>query len=136
MNFLYLIFWGWYRILDNTVYVYKKDYSAFGIREHAFFIAFLLHGINIWTLFRYTYMWYFGEMINVYLPYLIFISVFAYGYCKLLKTKKADAIITSEKSLLESILLILITLTYSFFTGYFMIEVGNYIRIANGYGLE
>jgi phosphoglycerol transferase MdoB-like AlkP superfamily enzyme len=136
MSFLKIIYWGWYQILDKTIYLYGKSNGGFGIKEHAFFISFSLHGINIWTIFSFVYIEYYGNTFDLYFPLFIFMNVFLLGYLKFLKNKKADAVISADINLLKGILFILFTLVYSFVTVYLMIEVGNYIRKEMGFDIE
>lgn len=133
MNFLKIIYWGWYQILDKTIYLYGKSNGGFGIKEHAFFISFSLHMINLLTLARFVFIKYFEKTTDYYIPFIICISVFSFGYLKFIKNKKAEAVISSEIYLIKGILIILFTLIYSIVTVYLMIEVGNYIRKAMGF---
>jgi hypothetical protein len=136
MSFLKIIYWGWYQILDNTIYLYGKSNGGFGIKEHALFISFSLHMINLWTIGRFLFIRYFEKTTDISIPLIICISVFTFGYIKFLKNKKADAVISADINLLKGILFILFTLVYSFVTVYLMIEVGNYIRKEMGFDIE
>ncbi|MCH7403866.1 hypothetical protein ACFOUP_08840 [Belliella kenyensis] len=127
MNFINVIYLGWYHILDKTVYLYGRENDGFGLKEHAFCIAFLLHGINIWSLTRFILIKCFNMTSNLYLSLFILVSILLLGYFSFLKNK-ADNIIISEVSLFKGIVMIAITLVYSFITVYLMFEVGNQIR--------
>jgi len=54
MNFSGMIFFGWYHILDKTIYAGGTKNETIGPKEHSFFITFLFHGINLWTILRFT----------------------------------------------------------------------------------
>lgn len=136
MNFLNIIYWGWYHILDKTVYLYGRNNGGFGLREHAFFVSFLLHIINLWTLVRYIFIKYFEKTTDLYIPIFISLIVFTLGYFKFLRNKKADLIISSEARVFKEVVMLVLTLIYSIVTVYCMIEVGNYVRQSKGHDFE
>lgn len=126
MNIIDIAFWGWYKILDKTVYLYRTEQGGIGPREHAFFIAFLLHGINVWSLFRYLSIEYFGTRIEWGI--LIGLTVFVIGYFVYFRNRRWDKIASLDIGRFQAFLYIALTLAYTIVSVYIMLELGNYIR--------
>lgn len=126
MNIVDIFFWGWYKILDKTIYLYRTEQSGIGPKEHAFFIAFLLHGINVWSLFRYLSFEYFGLRMDWGI--LIGIMVFGIGYLIYFRNKRLSKIVSGDINKFNTFLYIMLTLIYTIVSVYIMLELGNYIR--------
>jgi hypothetical protein len=128
MIFIDYVFWGWYQILDKTIYSMKTEDQGIGAREHSFFITFLLHGINIWTGLSYLFMEYMGEAIGLYSGLSIAVGVFAIGYLIFFRNKRANAVISSNMNVFKGSISLVLTIAYTVLTIYLMLETGNYIR--------
>lgn len=126
MNILEIIFLGCYHVLDKTIYSNGHGRSI-GPKEHAFFIAFLFHGINIWTLISYVLANFFLKNTPLYAGLSIGIAVFVVGYLSFFK-RKADEVVAHRISNLKAILFVLIAVIYIIISTYFMFKVGDYIR--------
>lgn len=124
------IYFGWYKILKDTVYSYRTDNEGIDSKEHAFFISFLLHGINIWSLFRYFLMKYNGTMVNLYWGIAIALTVFGLGYIYFFR-KRISKLISSSFSMVKIVISICLTLIYSLITVYLMHQIGDYLRQIN-----
>jgi len=122
------VFWGWYQILDKTIYSMKTKHNGIGPREHSFFISFLLHGLNIWTGLSYLFMKYMGESIGLYSCLLIALGVFAIGYLIFFRNKRADAVISSDMNVFKESISFILTIAYTVGTVCLMLEVDDYIR--------
>ena len=128
MVFIDFIFLGWYRILDKTVYAYKTVNDGIGPREHSFFISFLLHGINIYTVLRFIFIQYYGKPVELSLSLPIAGTVFFLGYLIYYKKGRADKVISHKTGVFQVIFSLILTLGYTIASVYFMLEVGNYVR--------
>ncbi|MEM8568866.1 MAG: hypothetical protein AAGF85_20575 [Bacteroidota bacterium] len=128
MIVLDIIFFGWYQILDKTIYASKTVDDGIGPKEHSFFITFLLHGINIYTVLRYVFIEYYGKPVELSISLPIAATVFVLGYFIYYKKKRVDKVIAYKMSALQVILSLILTLVYTVATVYFMLEIGNYVR--------
>lgn len=128
MIFIDYIFWGWYQILDKTIYSMKNENVGIGPKEHSFFITFLLHGINIWTAFRYFLMKFSEKTISLLGGLLIAVSVFGIGYFIFYKNKRANIVISTDKNIFKGTISLVLAIAYTIITVYLMLETGNYIR--------
>lgn len=128
MNIVDIVFWGWYRILDKTIYLYRTEQGGIGPKEHAFFIAFLLHGINIWSLLSYLFIEYFDANISHYWGLLIFIILLFVGYLAYFRKKRLSKIISGDINKFNTFLYIILTLIYTIVSVYIMLKLGDYIR--------
>ena len=90
--FFDLIFWGWYQMLDKTIYSNNND-GSIGPKQHSFFISFLLHGINVWSIFRYMSIEYMGQRLGLYSGLSLAVTVFIIGYFLFIRNKRANAVI-------------------------------------------
>lgn len=99
MIFIDYVFWGWYQILDKTIYSMKTKDSGIGPREHSFFITFLLHGINIWTALSYLLIEYSGSTVSLYVGLLIAVGVFTVGYFLFYKKKRGNSVISADMNI-------------------------------------
>lgn len=122
------VFWGWYQILDKTLYSVGDNKSGIGPREHAFFIAFLLHGINLWTVLSLLLVPYLKEMRTLYVGLFCLCVVFAVGYYVYFKRARADVIISSRPGNLRIVFSLVISLAYSIISVYVMFTTGDYFR--------
>lgn len=128
MNVSDIIFFGWYHILDKTIYSSKTERGGIGPKEHSFFITFLFHGINLWTILRYLTATYFNADVPIYLSLSVCILVFALGYLFYYK-RKADRVIAYHVKNFRAILFVVIALTYTVISVYLLFEVGDYMRL-------
>lgn len=128
MIFIDYVFWGWHQILDKTIYSMKTEGDGIGPREHSFFITFLLHGINIWTAFRYLLIEYSGKTVGLYGGLLIAVGVFTIGYLLFYRKKRANAVISADMNVFKGSISLVLTIAYTIGTVYLMLETGNYIR--------
>ena len=128
MNVSDAIFFGWYQILDKTIYVNSNGQEGIGPKEHSFFITFLLHGINVWTVLRYLAITYFKVSINLYLSLSIAGIIFLIGYLTYFRKKRALKIISSDRKLSGVLFSVILSLIYTTGTVYLMLETGNYAR--------
>jgi 1,4-dihydroxy-2-naphthoate octaprenyltransferase len=126
MNIIDIVFLGWYRILDKTIYLYRIEQGGIGPKEHAFFITFLLHGINLWSLFRYLSFEYFGFRIDWWL--LIGIVVLGIGYFFYYRRERLNKILLGDINSFKFFLYIMFALIYTIFSVYIMLKLGDYIR--------
>ncbi len=128
MIFIDYVFWGWYQILDKTIYSMRNENGGVGPREHSFFITFLLHGINIWSGLRYFLIEYLDKTVGLYGGLFIAVGVFAIGYLLFYKNRRATAVISSDMSFLKASISLLLTVGYTVVTIYLMLETGNHVR--------
>src|SRR5690606_40552211 len=124
MNISDSIFYGWYQILDKTIYLNSTGQIGVGPREHSFFITFLLHGINVSTALSYLSIRYFDLSIPLYPSLSIAAVVFFIGYLSYFKKRRANKILTSEISLFGVFLSVILSLVYTIVTVYLMLEAG------------
>jgi|GEM_PF-2095857 len=128
MNFFDIIFWGFYKILDKTIYLHSESKEGYGPRQHAFFISFLFYGINLQTLFSFVCVTYFHRDINYALLILLVVTIFIMGYVIYFKRKRVERVITKTVSTNTGILYVCITLIYLIVSCYLMFIEGNYAR--------
>jgi hypothetical protein len=127
MNLTDIIFFGWYHILDKTIYSMETERGSIGPKEHSFFITFLFHGINLWTLLSYVLAKYFSAGVPLYVGLSIGLVVFAVGYLFYYR-RKADRVMTYSVKILKVIVLAIIALIYVAASVYLMFKVGDYVR--------
>lgn len=127
MNLSDIIFFGWYHILDKTIYSYGTEKGGIGPKEHSFFITFLFHGINLWSLLSYLVVKHFNADIPLYISLSIAIVVFLVGYFSFFR-KRASKIITHNVKIAKSILFVTIALIYVVVSVYLMFKTGDYVR--------
>lgn len=128
MNLLDVVFLGWYHILDKMIYWQKADTLGFGPREHSFFITFLIHGINIWTIVRFILAEYFLTTASLYASLSIGLIVFIVGYMVYIRGKRAYQIINMNVNRGRIILFVFFSIIYVTLSVYLMWEVGNFAR--------
>ena len=128
MNILDVVYRGWYHILDKTIYLNASENHGIGPKEHSFFIAFLLHGLNIWTAIRYLCIVYFNKSVNFYIGLTVAVVIFLIGYFFYFKRGRLNNIVSSDMSKINILLLIVASLVYTAGSIYLMLQVGDYIR--------
>lgn len=127
MNLSAIVFFGWYHILDRTIYSNRAEREGIGAKEHSFFITFLFHGINIWTLISYLAAKYFHIVIPLHVSLSLGLVVFVVGYLRFFK-KRAGEILAQEVKSVEVILFVIIALVYVVISVYLLFKVGDYVR--------
>jgi len=127
MNITDIIFLGWYRILDNTIFSYGSNSHIIGPREHSFFLTFFFHGLNIWSCLRYLLISYLQTSVPVYISLGLFIIFIVMGY--LLYFKKLQKVTTYNANIAKTILFIIAAISYAIVSVFLMIKVGDYERI-------
>lgn len=127
MNLSHIVFFGWYHILDKTIYSFGASREGIGPKEHSFFITFLFHGINLWTILRYLLAKYFSMSVPLYTSLFLALAVFVVGYLSFFR-KRASEILTQEVKNVKTILFVVIALAYVILSVYLMFTVGNYVR--------
>lgn len=126
MRLLDIFFFGWYYILDKTIYSYGAEKGVIGPKEHSFFITFLFHGINLWTVLRYLTMKYFNAQVPLYISLSLGVFVFVLGY--LFFFKKRKMIVLNDVKFVEKILCAIVSIIYVVVSVYLMFKVGDYVR--------
>lgn len=127
MNLSDIIFFGWYHILDKTIYSYGTEKGGIGPKEHSFFITFLFHGINLWTFLSYLLAKYLSVDVPLYVSLPLGLIVFAVGYLSFFR-KRASEVLAHDVKNTKTILFMIIALTYVVVSVYLMFKVGNYVR--------
>ncbi len=128
MSLIDIIFWGWYQILDKTIYLFRTEKGAFGAKEHSFFITFLFHGINFWTILSYLVATYFNGRIPLYCSIALSILIFAIGYLIYFRRKRVDKVVSYQATNTKGILFLIVSVVYAIISVYFMFGVGDYLR--------
>jgi hypothetical protein len=128
MNLTDIIFFGWYQILDKTIYTYGSRDRVIGPKEHSLFITFLLHGINAWTILSYLAAKYFTANVSLYLSLSVAIVIFLIGYLIYIRRNRAGRVMTNDIKTTKIVLFVIIAIIYTVVSVYCMFETGNYIR--------
>ena len=128
INLSDILFLGWYHILDKTIYSYGNQNRGIGPKEHSFFITFLFHGINVWTVLRYILGKYFDLHLPLYLSLSLAILIFVIGFIVYFRNKRADRVIRHNLKNVSVAVFVFVSLIYVIATGYLMLETGNYLR--------
>ena len=127
MNLSAIVFFGWYHILDKTIYSFDASKEGIGPKEHSFFITFLFHGINLWSFLSYLLAKYFSIDAPLYVSLSLGLTVFVVGYLSFFK-KRASDILTREVKNVKAVLFVIIALIYAVISVYLMFKVGDYVR--------
>lgn len=127
MNLSGIIFFGWYHILDKTIYSFGASRQGIGPKEHSFVITFLFHGINLWTILSYLSAKYFRADVPLYVGLFLGLAVFGVGYISFFK-KRASEILSLEVKNVTAILFVIIALIYVIVSVYLMLKVGTFVR--------
>ena len=128
MKIIDAILWGWYQILDKTIYLNSQDKDDFGPKEHGFFIAFLLHGLNIYTLLSYVFIEFWKSNVETYISITTALIVFLIGYLIYFKRKRMQKVVAYDISNAKGILYIVLTILYSIASVYLMWIMGEHVR--------
>lgn len=127
MNLSAIVFFGWYHILDKTIYSSGGSREGIGPKEHSFFITFLFHGINLWTILRYLLAKYLSMSAPLYASLFLALAVFIVGYLGFFR-KRATEILTQEVKNGKAIVFVVMALAYVVISVYLMFKVGDYAR--------
>jgi cation transport ATPase len=122
-----IVFFGWYHILDKSIYSFGANREGIGPKEHSFFITFLFHGINLWTLLSYLLAKYLSVNTPLYVGLVLGLAVFASGYVSFFR-KRASEILTRNVKNMKTILFVAIALAYVILSIYLMFKAGDYVR--------
>ena|SRR5687768_9529310 len=128
-NLLDVLFLGWYYILDKTIYSFGAEREGIGPREHAFFISFLFHGINLYSVSSFVSAMYFGVGLPLYLSLSLAIIVFILGYFIYFKKSRANWILSINSNIGMILFYSIVSLAYVIASGYLMLQVGDYVRL-------
>lgn len=128
MNISDIIFYGWYKILDKTIYSYGSRQGGFGPREHSFFITFLAHSINASTIFRYLLVKYFNVGLALHYSMFLAVIIFGIGYLLYFRANRANMVIDFRGSIVRLSVYVVVAMAYVAVSVYFMLIVGNYAR--------
>lgn len=131
MNLSDIIFFGWYHILDKTIYSSGTERGNIGPKEHSFFITFLFHGINLWTAVRFLMANYFKMDVPLYISLSLAVLVFVIGYLFFYK-RKAERVRTNSVKNLKAVVFVIIALTYVAASVYLVFKVGDYVKYQLG----
>lgn len=127
MIFLDTIFYGWFLIFSHTIYATSNSRSV-NSKEHSFFLAFLAHSINLWTIYSYVLVKCCNITTSLYPGLLISAVVFIAGYVGYFRSGRADTLIKQEAPPGRMILSIVSAISYVSVSAYLMIRIGDYIR--------
>ena len=128
MNPFDIVYFGWYQILDKTIYGLGFERGVIGPKEHSFFVTFLVHGINVSTLLDFLLVKYFNVSTPLYLNLSLAVLIFAVGYLVYFRRRKASEIITRNVGTAKAILFVILSLVYVVVSVYLMLETAHYIR--------
>ena len=128
MVFLDVILLGWFNVLDKTIYQYKRRGMGIGPKEHAFFIAFLFHGLNLSNAIRFAVVKFSFTMIPLYFSFIIAIMTFVFGYVAYFRNKRVLKVMISDSNRKRLMLYTMIAILYSAFSVFLMLMVGDLIR--------
>lgn len=126
MSPLDIIFLGWYHVLAKTIYRHPVPGDYIGPAEHAFFISYLLHGLNTWTLISIVAAYYFDSNTTLEVGLINGVIVFLLGYAFFLKTRAARMISRTYSSG-SIIAFIVVAIVYAVATVYAMTKTTDYI---------
>ena len=124
-----MIFYGWYQLLDKTVYLNTKILQGLDPIKHSFFISYFLHGLNLSTLFGYLYFKSFGQVISAYFSLALTLAVLIVGYNGCFKNGRTRIILEKKFSWFQTLLYVVGTLFYSGLSVYIMWRTGDVIRL-------
>jgi hypothetical protein len=127
MNLIDIIFFGWYHILARTVYSQKTDSGQIGPKEHSFFITFLFHGINLWTLISYLSAKYGGVDVPLYISLTLCLTVFGVGYLTFFRNK-ANSVLALNVGDGKVVFYVIVALIYVAVSAFLMFKIGDYVR--------
>lgn len=128
MNPFDIIYFGWYHILDKTIYGLGFERGVIGPKEHSFFVTFLVHGLNVSTLIDFLLAKYFNVSTPLYLNLSFAFLIFAIGYLVYFRRSRAGEIITNNVNTAKAVLFVILSLAYVIVSVYLMIETAHYVR--------
>ncbi|WP_092098568.1 hypothetical protein [Pontibacter chinhatensis] len=128
-NLLDALFLGWYHILDKTIYSFGTEREGVGPREHSFFITFLFHGINVYSILSFVAVKYFEINLPLYPSLTLAIIIFILGYFTYFKKCRANWILSINSNNGMILFYAIVSLAYVIASGYFMLQVGDYVRL-------
>jgi hypothetical protein len=126
VNLSSIVFLGWFHILDKTIYSFDSSREGLGPKEHSFFVTFLFHGLNLYTLLSYALAKYLKVNPPLYVGLFVGLAVFAIGYFRFYR-KKASELLRDAKNT-TMFLLATLALAYVIGSVYLMFAVGDYVR--------
>jgi hypothetical protein len=127
MNLFFMIYLGMYYILDNTVYLYGNSIDGFGPKQHSLLITFLFHGINVWSLVRFSLAtYYFIDTSFFVSAAIIGLSLLA-GYLFFYKTR-VDKLLLVRYTITMKIISVVVSVVYVTLSAYLMLKVGDYVK--------
>lgn len=98
-----------------------------GPKEHSFFVTFLFHGLNLYTLLSYALAKYLKVNPPLYVGLFVGLAVFAIGYYKFYR-KKASEFLNRDAKNTTMFLFATLALAYVIGSVYLMFAVGDYVR--------
>jgi hypothetical protein len=128
MNVFDVVFWGWYQILSKTLYVNRTHDDGIGPREHSFFITFLFHAINLWTLLRLLLERYLNMHMSLSASLVVFAMAFLLGYITYIRGGRWNRIITYDIRRIKALVFVAIAVVYIVGSAWFMLKAGDYLR--------
>lgn len=128
MNLIDLLLWGWYQILDKTIYSYGTRDPSLGPREHSFFITFLFHGINVGTFFSFLIAKYFNATIRLFPSLALAGIIYGIGYLVYFSRGRINKVVSYNANIFRTLFFIFLSLVYAIASVYFMFQVGDYVR--------
>lgn len=123
------LFLGWYHILDKTIYSFGAEKEGVGPREHSFFITFLFHGINLYSILRFVAAKYLQLSIPLYLSLTLAIIVFILGYFTYFKKGRANWILGINPNNGMILFYAIVSMAYVVASGYVKLQVGDYVSL-------
>lgn len=132
MGLIDVLLWGWYQILNKTIYSYTHD-DSLGPRQHSFFITFLLHGINLFSISSFLVAKYFTATIPLAFSLVLAGLIYGIGYLIYFRGGRINKIISYNANVVRALLFIFLSLTYTIASVYFMFQAGNYVRAQMGF---
>lgn len=133
MTLIDILFWGWYKILDKTVYLYGAHKGSTGPGTHSFFITFLFHGLNLTTILSSLFAKYFNATIPLALSLTLASLIFGIGYLVYFKGGRINKVISYKADITRALLFMFLSLAYAVASTYFMFHVGSYVRAKMGH---
>jgi hypothetical protein len=127
MNLSSIVFSGWFHILDKTIYSFGAEREGIGPKEHSFFITFLFHGMNLWTISRYLLAKYFAMSVPLYAGLSLGLAVLVVGYLSFFRNRASEILSRNVKNV-KVILFVVAALAYVVISVYLMFKVGDFVR--------
>jgi hypothetical protein len=128
MNVSDIVFWAWYQILSKTLYVNRIHDDGIGPKEHSFFITFLSHAINLWTILRLLLGRYLHVHMSLSASLVVFALSFVIGYISYMRGGRWNRIVTYNVSRIKALIFVFIAISYTVTSAWFMLKTGDYLR--------